>query len=87
MACTLELVRAARRAPGLEAALAREYRCTWRCISDGDLLEGVRAQVIDKDRAPVWRDSLDSVRPEDVAAMLAPLGRDELVLPSPPQAG
>ena len=30
MACTLELVRAARRDPGIEKALAREYRFTWR---------------------------------------------------------
>jgi enoyl-CoA hydratase/carnithine racemase len=81
MACTLELVRAARGDPGIEKALAREYRCTWRCISDGDLLEGIRAQVIDKDRNPVWQDTMDSLRPEAVAAMLAPLGPDELALP------
>jgi enoyl-CoA hydratase/carnithine racemase len=80
MACTLELVRAARRDPGIEKALVREFRCAWRCVSDGDLLEGIRAQVIDKDRNPVWQDTLDGIRPDQVAAMLAPLGRDELVL-------
>ena len=84
MACTLELVRAARREPGIEKALVRERRATWRCISDGDLLEGIRAQVIDKDRDPVWRDTLDSLRREQVAAMLAPLGPHELVLPPAP---
>ena len=52
MACTLELVRAARRDPGIEKALRREYRFTWRSASDGDLLEGIRAAVIDKDRDP-----------------------------------
>ncbi len=78
MACTLELVRAARRDPGLEKALSREYRFTSRAASDGDLLEGIRAMVIDKDRTPVWRDALDGVRTEDVAAMLAPLGPAEL---------
>jgi len=82
LACTLALVRAARDDPGIEAALRREYRCTWRCISDGDLLEGIRAQVIDKDRAPRWQDDIDSVTPARVAAMLAPLGADELVLPA-----
>lgn len=82
MACALVLVRAARRAPGIEAALTREYRFTWRSISDGDLLEGIRAAVIDKDRTPQWRDALDGVRPEQIAAMLAPLGTHELVLPS-----
>ena len=74
MACTLELVRAARRDPGVEKALAREYRFTARAASDGELLEGIRAAVIDKDRNPVWRDDMDSLRPEEVAAMLAPLG-------------
>jgi enoyl-CoA hydratase/carnithine racemase len=83
MACTLELVRAARRDPGIEKALAREYRFSYRACSDGEMLEGVRAAVIDKDRNPVWRDDMDSLRPEEVAAMLAPLGHDELVLPEP----
>jgi enoyl-CoA hydratase len=81
MACTLELVRAARRDPGIEKALRREYRFTWRSQADGDLLEGIRAAVIDKDRQPVWRDTLDSLRGEDVAAMLAPHGNEELDLP------
>ena len=39
--------------------------------------------MIDKDRNPVWRDDLDSLRPEEVAAMLAPLGAAELALPDP----
>jgi enoyl-CoA hydratase/carnithine racemase len=81
MAATLELVRAARRCPGIEAALRREFRFSWRAAEMGDLLEGIRAQVIDKDRTPTWRDDLDRVRPEDVAAMLAPLGDDDLALP------
>lgn len=80
MAATLGLVRAARRDPGIEAALRREFRFSWRAAEMGDLLEGIRAQVIDKDRTPTWRDDLDRVRPEDVAAMLAHLGADELKL-------
>jgi enoyl-CoA hydratase len=79
MAATLELVRAARRDPGVEKALVREYRFTARACSDGEFLEGVRAAVIDKDRNPRWRDDMDSLRPEDVARMLAPL-EPELVL-------
>ena len=81
MACTLALVRAARRDPGIEKALTREYRFTARACSDGEFLEGVRAAVIDKDRNPRWRDDMDSLRPEEVAAMLAPL-EAELVLPA-----
>jgi enoyl-CoA hydratase/carnithine racemase len=78
MACTLELVRAARAEPGIEAALRREYRFTFRAARDGELLEGIRAAVIDKDRKPRWHYGIDDIRPETVAAMLAPLGDDEL---------
>lgn len=78
MATTLELIRAARRDPGLDAALAREYRAAWRSISDGDLLEGVRAQVMDKDRKPLWRHAIGGVCAAEVDAMLAPLGADDL---------
>jgi len=78
MACTMALVRAARAEPGIEAALRREYRFTFRAARDGELLEGIRAAVIDKDRAPRWHHGIDDVRPEHVAAMLAPLGADEL---------
>lgn len=82
MACTLELVRAARAAPGIEPALTREFRFTARSLSDGDLLEGIRAQVIDKDRNPQWRDAIDGVTPAQVAAMLAPLGADDISWPA-----
>ncbi len=78
MAATLALVRAARAEPGIEKALTREFRFTARSLADGDFLEGIRAQIIDKDRNPQWRDGIDDVRPAQVAAMLAPLGADEL---------
>jgi enoyl-CoA hydratase len=81
MAATLALVRAARLEPGIERAVAREFRFTWRASSGGEFLEGVRAAVIDKDRRPRWRDSIDSLDPGDVAAMLAPLDANELRLP------
>lgn len=76
MACTLALVRAARAEPGVARALVREYRFSARACSDGEFLEGVRAAIIDKDRAPRWRDDIDSLRPEEVAAMLAPLAAE-----------
>jgi len=50
-----DLTRAARRDPGVEAALVREYRFSSRAVEQGDLLEGVRAVLIDKDGAPRWR--------------------------------
>ncbi len=84
MACTLELVRRARREPGLNAALIRELRCTWHCISEGDLLEGIRAAVVDRDRKPVWLDKPTGVHRDRVTAMLEPLGADDLDLPVDP---
>lgn len=78
MACTLELVRAARNDRGVEKALSREFRFTARSLADGDLLEGIRALIIDKDRNPQWRDGIDDVAPAQIAAMLAPLGPDEM---------
>jgi len=79
MACTLELVRRARDFDAIGPALEQEYRFTHRVQEHGDLLEGVRAQIIDKDRQPKWRHATaDDVTPEEVAAMLAPLGDDAL---------
>ncbi|WP_142662447.1 enoyl-CoA hydratase/isomerase family protein [Paracoccus laeviglucosivorans] len=75
MAATLALVRAARADLGVRDSLAREYRFTYRATAAGDFLEGVRAQLIDKDRNPQWAaDSSDT----HVRAMLAPLGDDDL---------
>ncbi|WP_370192801.1 enoyl-CoA hydratase/isomerase family protein [Aurantimonas coralicida] len=76
---TLELVRAARAEPTIEAALRNEYRFTSRSIDEGELLEGIRAAVIDKDRAPKWSPArIEDLPRERVAAMLAPLGEHEL---------
>lgn len=81
MAAALRLIREARAHPGVPEALAREYRFTWRAASDGEFLEGIRAAVIDKDRKPRWRDSIATLDPAQVDAMLAPLGEDELRFP------
>ncbi len=82
VACALSAIRAAR-SMSLHEALAQEYRFVWRCMSQGDFLEGIRARVIDKDRTPKWRhDSIEAVTDADVQAMLAPLGDDELILGS-----
>ncbi|WP_288948623.1 enoyl-CoA hydratase/isomerase family protein [uncultured Paracoccus sp.] len=76
MAATLALVRAARKDATLRDSLARELRFTARATAGSDFLEGVRAQIIDKDRNPRW--SADA-SPAHVAEMLAPLGADELI--------
>ena len=75
MAATLAMVRAARGDQRMQDALSREYRFTRRATAQSDFLEGVRAQIIDKDRLPVWA---ADAGPAAVDAMLAPLGADEL---------
>ncbi|HEY0936797.1 MAG TPA: 3-hydroxyisobutyryl-CoA hydrolase, partial [Trebonia sp.] len=64
---TLRLLREAARAPDLETVLALEFRVISHCIESADLAEGIRAQVIDKDRAPRWAPpTLAEVTPDRV---------------------
>jgi enoyl-CoA hydratase len=78
---TLRALRSAADLPTLRAALDQEYRLSLRFHGSHDFLEGVRAQVIDKDRNPQWvPSSLDEVAEETVAAYFAGLGADELGL-------
>ncbi|KAA9108267.1 enoyl-CoA hydratase/isomerase family protein [Microbacterium rhizomatis] len=67
---TLEAVRRARALPDLRAALEQEYRLVmWFGQTQPDLLEGIRAQLVDKDRNPRWRPAtLDDLAPDLVAA-------------------
>jgi enoyl-CoA hydratase len=61
---TLEAVRRARTLPSLEDALEQEFRAVSWFIGEHDLHEGIRAQVIDKDRNPKWDPpTLDGVPP------------------------
>jgi hypothetical protein len=81
MAATLALVAGYGPETTLPEALRREYRFTWRSAEDGvtDFQEGVRALLVDKDRAPRWRyASAEAVPAAEVAALLAPLGDDDL---------
>ena len=61
---TLESVRRARTLHSLEEALEQEFRLVSWFIEQHDLREGIRAQVIDKDRSPKWSPAtLDAVDP------------------------
>ncbi|WP_433548850.1 enoyl-CoA hydratase/isomerase family protein [Streptomyces sp. CA-294286] len=51
---TLEAVRRARGLGSLEQVLAQEYRVSCTALRGPDLVEGVRAQIVDKDRDPHW---------------------------------
>lgn len=69
---TLAAVRSARALPSLRDALAQEYGLVmWFAATQHDMTEGIRAQVVDKDRAPRWR-------PATLAEVPARLGDDAL---------
>jgi enoyl-CoA hydratase len=77
---TLESLRRARTL-ALDEALAQEYRVGLRFLSGPDFREGIRAQVVDKDRTPRWTPpTLGEVRPEHVARFFEPLDGRELDL-------
>ncbi len=60
------------------ACMALEYRIISRIMMGHEFFEGVRATVIDKDNAPLWKPArLEDVSPESVDAYFAPLESDE----------
>ena len=67
---TLDAVREARAMSGLRAALEGEYRrVMWFATQHPDLVEGIRAQLVDKDRTPRWQPaSLAELAPDAGAA-------------------
>ncbi|MDT0268818.1 enoyl-CoA hydratase/isomerase family protein [Streptomyces sp. DSM 44915] len=81
---TLAAVRRARRLATLEEALEQEYRTSRACLTSHDLVEGIRAQVVDKDRAPRWRPAtLAEVTDAEVARHLPGDDPDDLGLTAP----
>ena len=65
----------------LDQALAQEYRVGLRFLEAPDFKEGIRAQVVDKDRTPRWNPpTLAGVLPEQVERFFEPLGSRELDL-------
>ncbi|WP_067975882.1 enoyl-CoA hydratase/isomerase family protein [Mycolicibacter icosiumassiliensis] len=53
-AVTLEAVRRASQLANLEEVLIQEYRVSCASLRSHDLVEGIRAQLVDKDRNPQW---------------------------------
>ncbi|GAA4368043.1 enoyl-CoA hydratase/isomerase family protein [Paeniglutamicibacter cryotolerans] len=68
----LQAVRAARSENHLRSALERELRIAAFLMHEPDLAEGIRAQVIDKDRNPAWNPaSATELDLERIAAVIA----------------
>ncbi|MGJ7414728.1 enoyl-CoA hydratase/isomerase family protein [Streptomyces cinereoruber] len=81
---TLASVRRARRLGPLERVLEQEYRVSCAALSSPDLVEGIRTQVIDKDRTPRWSPAtLAGVGAADADRFFVPLGARELRLAGP----
>ncbi|HUF57040.1 MAG TPA: enoyl-CoA hydratase/isomerase family protein [Thermohalobaculum sp.] len=66
---------------GFEDCMRLEYRLARFMIGRPDFYEGVRAAIIDKDRAPEWQPpTLDQADEASVAPAFEPLGDEELAL-------
>lgn len=77
LAVTLESVRRAARLTTLEDVLVQEYRVSCASLRSHDLVEGIRAQLVDKDRNPQWSPpSLEAVTKADIDAYFAPADPD-----------
>ena len=74
MAATLRILERMADASGIEDALDQEFRYTSRAVEQGDFIEGIRALIIDKDKAPKWAyHTAADVPSAKVEEMLAPL--------------
>ena len=84
---TLQSLRRARELPDLVSVLVQEYRVSLHALAAPDFAEGVRAQVIDKDREPRWQPAaLEDVRQADVDAYFEPVqGRRDVFTTSQEQ--
>ncbi|MFG2212365.1 enoyl-CoA hydratase/isomerase family protein [Streptomyces sp. NPDC048638] len=75
---TLAALRRARGLGSLEEVMDQEYRVSCTALVGHDLVEGVRAQIIDKDRAPRWSPArLEDVSDAEVARHFRLLGQKE----------
>jgi enoyl-CoA hydratase len=77
LSVTLEAVRRAAKVDNLEDVLRQEYPVSCSTLRTHDLVEGIRAQVVDKDRNPKWSPaSLAAVNGADLEAFFAPVDDD-----------
>ncbi|HME48199.1 enoyl-CoA hydratase/isomerase family protein [Mycobacterium sp.] len=77
LAVALAAIRRAAKLDTLEDVLRQEYRVSCATLRTHDLVEGIRAQVVDKDRNPKWSPaSLAAISDDDVEAFFAPVDDD-----------
>jgi enoyl-CoA hydratase len=77
LSVTLDAVHRAAKLETLEDVLTQDYRVSCASLRSHDLMEGIRAQLIDKDRNPTWSPAtLAGISPDDVAAYFAPVDDD-----------
>jgi enoyl-CoA hydratase len=77
LSVTLEAVRRAAKLATLEDVLVQDYRVSSASLRSHDLVEGIRAQLIDKDRNPKWSPAqLPAVTAADVEAYFATVDDD-----------
>ena len=72
-----EGLRRAAKLETLEDVLTQDYRMSSAASRSHDFVEGIRAQIIDKDRNPKWSPpTLAAVSAADVEAYFAPVDDD-----------
>lgn len=77
LAVTLVAVRRAAKLDTLEEVLQQEYRTSCASVRSHDFVEGIRAQLVDKDRDPHWSPpSIAAVTQADVDAYFVPADPD-----------
>lgn len=77
LAVTLEAVRRAAELATLEDVLRQEYRTSSASVKSHDFVEGIRAQLVDKDRNPQWSPaSVAAVTRADIEAYFVPTSPD-----------
>ena len=77
LAVTLAAVRRSAELPSLDDVLVQEYRVSCASLRSHDFVEGIRAQLVDKDRNPQWSpSSLAAVTEADVAQYFQPADPD-----------
>jgi len=85
---SLKLVLDGRTMPTFEDEMRQEYAVASRVVQRHDLVEGVRALIVDKDQSPRWQPAtLDGVSDHLIDQIFAPLPDDESWTPAEADAG